>query len=174
MKFINRERNGNFKILVLWSCWSCLYSEIIKNSVLQGRVMITFKLCKVPRNTLEVIIFKCIPNDIDVFLLMIWWAAWRSGLHDWLVMWRSWVRAPLKASVVSLTKKLYPNCLALVGSRNGFERDFTIELKLIEGLMEDWLKCQISSLVKYRQNRTKYAAVFHNAQRVVWNHLLSV
>ena len=26
--------------------------------------------------------------------------------------------------------------------------------KLIEGLMEDWLKCQISLLVKYRQNPT--------------------
>ena len=30
---------------------------------------------------------------------------------------------------VSLSKKLYPCCLVLVGSRNGFERDFTIELK---------------------------------------------
>jgi len=26
--------------------------------------------------------------------------------------------------------------------------------KIIEGLMEDWLKCQISLLVKYRQNPT--------------------
>ena len=42
-----------------------------------------------------------------------------------------------KAPVVSLSKKLYSNCLVLVGSRNGFERDlhkqknacFTIELK---------------------------------------------
>ena len=56
-------------------------------------------------------------------------AAWFSGLHIWLVMWRSWVRAPSKAPVVSLSKKLYPNSLELVGSRNGFERDFTIELK---------------------------------------------
>ena len=47
----------------------------------------------------------------------------------------SWVRAPSK--VVSLSKKLYPYCLVLVGSRNGFERDFTIELKEIKGLMED-------------------------------------
>ena len=39
--------------------------------------------------------------------------------------------------VVSLSKKLYSNCLVLVGSTNGFERDlhqqkiacFTIELK---------------------------------------------
>jgi len=52
-------------------------------------------------------------------------------------MWRSWVHAPSKAPVVSLSKKIYPYCLVLVGSRNGFERDITIELKYIEGLMED-------------------------------------
>ena len=78
----------------------------------------------------------------------------RSGLHIWLVMWRLWVWAPSKAPVVTLSKKHYPYCLVLVGSRNGFERDFTIALKGIEGLMEDWLKCQISLLVKYRQNQT--------------------
>ena len=33
-----------------------------------------------------------------------------------------------KAPVVSLSKKLNPYCLVLVGYRNGFERDFTIEL----------------------------------------------
>ena len=31
--------------------------------------------------------------------------------------------------IVSLSKKRYPHCLVLVGSRNGFERDFTIEFK---------------------------------------------
>jgi len=52
-----------------------------------------------------------------------------SGSHaQWLVMWRSWVRALSNAPVVSLSKILYPNCLVLVGSRNGVERDFTIEL----------------------------------------------
>ena len=43
---------------------------------------------------------------------------------------------PSKAPAVSLSKKLYPHCLLLVGSRNGFERDlhkqiivcFTIEI----------------------------------------------
>ena len=44
-----------------------------------------------------------------------------------------------KAPVVSLSKKLYPYCLVLIGSRNGFEPDFTIELKQIEGLVEDRL-----------------------------------
>jgi len=63
-------------------------------------------------------------------------AAWRSVLYVWLVMWRSWVRAPSKAPVESLSKKLYPYCLLLVGSRN--QRDFTIELRSFEGLMEDW------------------------------------
>ena len=53
---------------------------------------------------------------------------WRSGLHVWLVMWRSCVRAPSKTSIVSLSKKLYLYCLVMVGSRNGFERDVTIEL----------------------------------------------
>ena len=55
--------------------------------------------------------------------------AWRSGLHVRLVMWRSWVQAPSKAHVVSLSKKLYSYCLVLVGSRNRFERDFTIKQK---------------------------------------------
>jgi len=41
----------------------------------------------------------------------------------------SWVRAPSKAPIVSLTKKFYPYSLVLAGSRNGFERDFTIKLK---------------------------------------------
>jgi len=42
-----------------------------------------------------------------------------------------------KARVVSLSKKLYYYCLVLVGSRNGLERDFKIEFKQIEDLMED-------------------------------------
>ena len=46
----------------------------------------------------------------------------------WRVMWLSWIRAPSKDPVVSLSKKLYHYCLVLVGSKNGFERDFTIEI----------------------------------------------
>ena len=41
---------------------------------------------------------------------------------------------PSKVPVVSLSEKLYPNCLVLVGSRIVFELDFTIELKQIETL----------------------------------------
>ena len=57
-----------------------------------------------------------------------------------------------KAPIVSLSKKRNPFYLVLVDSRNRFKRDFTIKLKQIEGVMEDCLKCQISSFVKYRQN----------------------
>ena len=39
------------------------------------------------------------------------------------------VQAPSKALVVSLSKKLYPYFLVLVGFRNAFKRDFTIKLK---------------------------------------------
>ena len=78
----------------------------------------------------------------------------RCNLYPSLI-WRSWARAPSKTPVVSLSKKLYPCCLVLVGSRNGFERDFTIELNYIQGLMEDWLKCQTSPLVKYHQKKRK-------------------
>ena len=55
--------------------------------------------------------------------------------------------SPIKCPVVSFSKKLYPYCLILFGSRNGFECDITVELKNSEGLMEDWLKCQISPLL---------------------------
>ena len=37
--------------------------------------------------------------------------------------------SPNKGPVVSFSKKHYPYCLVLVDSRNGFERDFTIELR---------------------------------------------
>jgi len=50
-------------------------------------------------------------------------------LRVWLVMWKLWVQAPSKARDVSVSKKLYPYGLALVGSRNGFKGDFTIKLK---------------------------------------------
>ena len=53
-------------------------------------------------------------------------AAWRSGLHVWLVMWRSWVRVPLNAPVCVLEQETLP--LLISTGWNGFERDFTIEL----------------------------------------------
>ena len=37
--------------------------------------------------------------------------------------------SPIKGLVVSLSKTLYPYCLVLVGSKNRFKRDITIELK---------------------------------------------
>jgi len=39
------------------------------------------------------------------------------------------VKKAAPSKVVSLSKKLYPYYLILVGSRNRFERDFTIKLK---------------------------------------------
>jgi len=76
-------------------------------------------------------------------------------------MWRSLVCARSKVPVVSLSKKLYPYYLVLVGSRIGFERDITIKLKSIEGLVKDCLKCQISALVKHPQNIIESKTEYH-------------
>jgi len=75
---------------------------------------------------------------------------------SWLVSCQLWVWTPSKATVFFLSKKLYPHCLVLVGSRNGFECDFTIKLKYTEGLMDDLLRCQISRLGKYCQNQIHF------------------
>ena len=59
--------------------------------------------------------------------------AWRRGRASdlWSVdTCQSWVQAPSKAHVVSLSKKLYSNCLVLVGSRNGFEQYLHKQIKL--------------------------------------------
>ena len=46
---------------------------------------------------------QCIVNNVKQKdkIEMEMMAAWRSGLHVWLVIWRSWIRAPSKANVVS-------------------------------------------------------------------------
>jgi len=67
---------------------------------------------------------------------------------------KRYIHAQSILSPVRLT--LCDICLVLVGSRNRLYRNFTIQLKCIEDLLEDLLKCQISTLVKYRQNQTKY------------------
>ena len=51
--------------------------------------------------------------------------------------------SPIKGPSCFLEQETLPCCLVLVGSRNAFERDFTI----------DCLKCRIIRLVKYRQNQ---------------------
>ena len=57
----------------------------------------------------------------------------RGGVAQWVARLTRNVEvvgsSPIKAPVVSLSKKLNPNCIVLVSSRNGFEGDFTIELK---------------------------------------------
>ena len=52
----------------------------------------------------------------------------RSGLCVRLVNCWSWVRAQSKVPIESLSKKLYPYCLVLVGSSIGFEHDFKIAI----------------------------------------------
>ena len=55
----------------------------------------------------------------------------RGGVTQWVARLTRNVEvvgsSPITSPVVSLSKKVYPCCLALVGSRNGVERDFTIE-----------------------------------------------
>jgi len=44
------------------------------------------------------------------------------------------IRAPSKATAFSYSKKLYPLCSVLVGSRNGFEGQYPIELTKLRAL----------------------------------------
>ena len=53
----------------------------------------------------------------------------RGGVAQWVARLARNVEIVSSSPVVSSSKKLYPYCLVLVGSRNGFECDFTIELK---------------------------------------------
>jgi len=54
---------------------------------------------------------------------------YKGGVAQWVARLTRNVRVSSKAPVVSLSTKLYPYCLVLVGHRNGFEPIFTIELK---------------------------------------------
>ena len=57
----------------------------------------------------------------------------RGGLTQWVARLTRNVEvvgsSPIKGPVVSLSKKLYPYCLELVGSRNRFECVCTIKQK---------------------------------------------
>ena len=62
-----------------------------------------------------------------------WTRYLRRGVAKWVArMTRNVEVVGSQAPVVSLSKKRYPYCLVLVGSRNGFESNFTIELNYIE------------------------------------------
>ena len=64
-------------------------------------------------------------------------------IHDGSVnIYITW--APSKASVVSLSKKLYSNCLVPVGSRNGFERDLNLNLTSCSAVQS--LECKVHNL----------------------------
>ena len=66
-----------------------------------------------------------------------------SGLLVWLLMWRSLVWAPSKAPFF-LEQDTWPVLL----STGGFQEQIWLH-------NQDWHKCQIRPLVKYRQNQTK-------------------
>ena len=57
----------------------------------------------------------------------------RGGVAQWVAQLTRNVEvvgsSPIKGPAVSLSKKLYPYCSVLDGSRNGYEGDYTIELK---------------------------------------------
>ena len=62
-----------------------------------------------------------------------WTRYLRRGVAKWVArMTRNVEVVGSQAPVVSLSKKRYPYCVVLVGSRNGFESNFTIELNYIE------------------------------------------
>jgi len=56
----------------------------------------------------------------------------RGGVAQWVAHLTRYVEVigsrPIKGPIVSLSKKLYPYCLVLLGSRSGIKRD-TIKLK---------------------------------------------
>ena len=61
-----------------------------------------------------------------------WTRYLRRGVAKWVArMTRNVEVVGSQAPVVSLSKKRYPYCLVLIGSRNGFESNFTIELNYI-------------------------------------------
>ena len=65
-------------------------------------------------------------------MLFIYGGTLNKGLHVVVpasqVTAKGW-RLTRNVEVVGSSEKHYPYCLVLVGSRNGFEREFTIELK---------------------------------------------
>ena len=81
--------------------------HMILCSIEDPRTMVHMILCSIedPRTMVHIIhtILWCWKRNA-----YLQGAAWRIGLHVWLVMLRSCVRAPSKAPVVSLSKKRYP------------------------------------------------------------------
>jgi len=61
----------------------------------------------------------------------------RLTRDQWIPVSREF-RAPSNSPVVSLSMKLYSNCLVLVGSRNRFERDLHNQTKI------NWYKLTIN------------------------------
>ena len=69
--------------------------------------------------------------------------------------------------VVSLIKKLYPHCLVLLDSRNGFGRDINIELNKWEPFERlAYIRNPQLPFVKYRQTPTKLELRISNCDLV--------
>ena len=64
--------------------------------------------------------------DWAIFCLLLY-TLFRGGMAQWVASLTNVL--VVNSSRISKSQKLYPYCLVLVGSRNRFERDFTIELK---------------------------------------------
>ena len=68
---------------------------------------------------------------------------------------------------------LVVSCYVLVGSRHKFKGDFAIKLKQIEGLMEDWIECQISPLVKYCQKHNQIPIPMYKYSKFLLSRLVT-
>ena len=65
----------------------------------------------------------------------------------------------VNSSRISKSKKLYPYCLILVGSRNRFERDFTIELKYIVDLIYGIWTCMSNKPPRYISSKPNQISI---------------
>ena len=118
-------------------CQTQWYIDVIRNRLTSGSYKLYFRVYQVSVNWSVFMLWYqsnnchrkvCLTEIVfDIVIICYNILPGRSGAVGCTS--DSWVRSSSKAPVVSLSKKLYPYCLVLVGSRTGFERDFTIELK---------------------------------------------
>ena len=72
-----------------------------------------------------------------------------------------------KKTTQLLDQETLPSLLLPVCSRNGLELEFTLQLTYIEGLMKDWIICQLSSVVKYSQNQNIHSYFSRKANSIL-------
>ena len=103
------------------TCTKCLF-DITVTSVCTFQNNRTYKT----KSTTKLILSSQFLTTID---------AVGSASDSWSVdICQVWGRTPAKSLIVSLSKKQYPYCLVLVGSRNGFERDLHKQELLVSHL----------------------------------------